>query len=30
MAQKFKDRVLAGSGFSNKKFTSDYGEKLMK
>lgn len=37
MAQKFKDRVLqginiytiVGSGFSNRKFESDYAMKLM-
>ena len=29
MSQKFKDRVLTGSGVSNKRFTSDYGSKLL-
>ena len=30
MSQKFKDKVLAGSGFSNRKVESDYAMKLMK
>ncbi len=29
MSQKFKDRLLSGSGTSNKKFQSDYGSKLL-
>jgi Pin2-interacting protein X1 len=29
MSQKFKDKVLAGSGFSNRKVESDYAMKLM-
>ena len=29
MAEKFRDRLLTGSGVSKKKFTSDYGSKLL-
>lgn len=29
MSQKFTDRLLTGSGVSHKKFTSDYGSKLL-
>ena len=29
MAQKFKDKILSGTGYSNKKFESDYGLKIL-
>jgi hypothetical protein len=30
MAQRFKERLLAGSGYSNKKVESAFGEKMLK
>lgn len=30
MSKKFREKVLQGSGFSNKKFECDYGLKLLK
>lgn len=29
MAQKYKERILSGTGYSNKKFESDYGLKIL-
>ena len=30
MAQKFKERLLEGTGYSSKKFECDYGLKILK
>ena len=30
MAQKYRDRVLTGSGYSNKAFECDYAKNLLK
>ena len=29
MSQKYKDKILSGTGYSNKKFESDYGLKIL-
>ena len=29
MSKKYKEKVLIGTGFSNKKFESEYGNKIL-